>query len=247
MRSRSVEWGARSAVLATCAVAVSLGALPPAGAHPFGPPPTALVSASGQRVLVEWDAAPDDVLALGMAIGVLDDGSLDRLLEGPVQTAPSAAEEAELSTSPRLRDYLLDRIVVSQGGRPCDGTVEPIGSVMADGARVSYDCPRPVDVVDLRIAMLHDVHDAYRTFAITEGRGAPAQSVFTVESPQQRWDFSADPAAAHPGRWLPGLAAGVTGAVALGALASLAWRRRRRPPPVVRGVGTGPTGAGTSR
>lgn len=241
-------WGARIAALVTVAVAVTLAPPSPAGAHPFGPPPTALVSASGQRVLVEWDAAPDDVLILGMAVGVLDDGSLDRYLEGPVQTAPSAAEEAELSTSPQLRDYLLDRIVVSQGGRPCDGTVESIGSVMADGARVTYDCPRPIGVVDLRIAMLHDVHDAYRTFAITEGRGAPAQSVFTVESPEQRWDFSTDPAAASPRRSLTGPAAGVAGAVALGVLATLAWRRRRPSPPVVRGPGeAAATDAGTRR
>lgn len=243
-----MDWGARIVALVTLAVAVTLAPLPPAGAHPFGPPPTALVSAAGQRVLVEWDAAPDDVLILGMAIGVFDDGSLDRFMEGAVQTAPSAAEEEELSTSPRLRDYLLDRIVVSQGDGPCEGTVEPIGSLMADGARVTYDCPKAVDVVDLRIAMLHDVHDAYRTFAMTEGRGAPAQAVFTIESPEQRWDFSADPAAASRDRSHTGLVAGVTGAVALGALALLAWRRRRRSPPVVGRSGTGPAkDAGTSR
>lgn len=204
-----------------------LGVAAPAAAHPFGPPPTALVSSSGREVVVEWGAAPDDALIIGMATGVLDDGSLDRYLEGPVQTAPSAAQEDALSASPQLRDYLLDRIEVSQDGRPCDGTVSPIESFVHDGATLTFACPETVDQVVLRIAMLHDVHDAYRTFAITEGRGQPAQSVFTVDDVEQEWDFTASPTASDedPGRGLPAgplILAGV-GAAAAGAVAW--WRR----------------------
>lgn len=198
-----------------------------AAAHPFGPPPTALVSASGHQVVVEWGAPTDDALVVGMALGVLDDTSLERYLEGPVQVAPPAAKEAELSASAELVDYLLDRIVVTQDGRRCDASVAPIDSFLTDGARVIHQCPRPVTVVDLRIAMLHDVHDAYRTFAVTEGTGTPAQSVFTVERAEQRWDFTASPAsgaAARPARraWLVPVLATVLG-LAGGALA---WRRR---------------------
>lgn len=221
---------ARVAVLVAATAGVALSAVPPAGAHPFGPPPTALVSASGHEVRVEWGAAPDDALVVGMAVGILDDGSLERYLEGPVQTAPPAAAEEELSASPLLREYVLERITVTQDGVACDGTVAPIDSFLTDGASVTYACPRPVAAVDLRMTMLHDVHDAYRTFAITEGRGTPAQSVFTTASPEQRWDFSAwPPEQDEPGYSLPlGLlgAVGVVGAGTVGALGAMAWRRR---------------------
>lgn len=218
---------ARVAVLIAATVGVALTAVPPAGAHPFGPPPTALVSASGHEVRVDWGAAPDDALVVGMAIGILDDGSLERYLEGPVQTAPPAADEEELSASPLLRDYVLERITVSQDGVACDGTVAPIASFLTDGASVTYQCPRPVAAVDLRMTMLHDVHDSYRTFAITEGRGTPAQSVFTTESPEQRWDFSAWPPERDDRGWGAPLGLlGVVGAGTAGALGAMAWRRR---------------------
>lgn len=224
MRKRTAP--TRVAVLAAAMTVGGFLPVIPAAAHPFGPPPTALVSSSGHRVVVEWGAAPDDALVVGMAIGVLDDTSLEQYLEGPVQVAPSAAKEDELSASPALRAYLLDRIAVAQEGRACDGTVEVIGSFLTDGAIVTYECPQPVEVVDLRITMLHDVHDAYRTFAITEGRGAPPQSVFTVESPEQRWDFAAEtadrPAAT---RTLP-LALGVGAGAAL--IGMVLWRHRSR-------------------
>lgn len=217
----------RVAVLVAATVGVALLGVPTAGAHPFGAPPTALVSASGHKVRVDWVASPDDALVVGMAIGILDDGSLERYLEGPVQTAPPAAAEEELSASPLLREYVLDRIVVSQDGVACDGTVAPIGSFLDDGASVTYECPRPVAVVDLRMTMLHDVHEAYRTFAITEGRGTPAQSVFTTESPEQHWDFSAWPPDKDDRAWSAPLGLlGVVGAGTAGALGAMAWRRR---------------------
>lgn len=225
MTTRTRHRSVRAVALAVATAGVALLGQPPAGAHPFGPPPTALVSASGDRVLVEWAAAPDDAMVLGMSIGVLDDGSLERYLEGPVQTAVPAAAEEELSRSPALHDYLLERIVVTQGATPCDGTLDPVGNFIHEGATIAYHCPEPVAVVDLRITMLHDIHDSYRTFAITEGRGVPAQSVFTATSPEQRWDFAATTPVGGDRSWLA-LAAGALGAGGVGAVVVLAWRRR---------------------
>lgn len=224
--SLSVFSWARVPALCAVSLCVLAVAAPAASAHPFGPPPTALVSAEHDQVVVEWAASPDDAMVVGMSIGVLDDASLERYLEGPVQTAPSAAKEEELSASEALREYLLDRIGVTQDGLSCSGTVAPIDNFMADGARVVYECPAPVTVVDLRIAMLHEVHEAYRTFAVTEGRGQPQQSVFTTEQPEQRWDFSAtSEAAGVAGGWVPPLVAGSAGLAGLGAFAW--WRRSR--------------------
>lgn len=212
------SWG-RAVVVCATALLVLGGGGRPADAHPFGVPPTALVSADGRRVTVEWAAAPDDAMVVGMAIGVLDDDSLDRYLEGPVQTAPPAAQEEALSASPELLEYLLERIVVAQDGEACDGRVEPIEDFMSDGARVVHDCPAPVTAVSLQVTMLHDVHTAYRTFAITEGTGRPEQAVFTVDNPEQEWDFTADGQAPLRIAWLPPVVLGVVGAIGVGAFA----------------------------
>ncbi|HVM15145.1 MAG TPA: hypothetical protein VM287_12575 [Egibacteraceae bacterium] len=228
MSSPLALWGRVAALCGAtvCVLACGLAFTgPPAHAHPFGPPPTALVSADGRRVVVEWGAAPDDAMVVGMAIGVLDDGSLERYLEGPVQIAPPASKEEELSASDALRGYLLERIAVTQGGRPCEGIVEPIDNFMSDGARVVHQCPEPVTVVDLRIAMLHDVHESYRTFAITEGKGRPAQSAFTSARPEQRWDFAATADGSPRRRPLLAGLAGVAGVVGVGVVAA-ALRRR---------------------
>lgn len=224
MSSPVALWGRVAALWgATLCMLVLAGSV--AHAHPFGPPPTALVAAAGNRVVVEWAAAPDDAMVVGMSIGVLDDASLERYLEGPVQSAPSASKEEELSASEDLRGYLLDRITVAQDGRRCDGAVDPIDNFLTDGARVVHECPEPVTVVDLRIAMLHDVHESYRTFAITEGDGQPPQSAFTSDRPEQRWDFAADPDG--PGSRGP-LLAGLVGVVGMAAfgVTAVAWRRR---------------------
>lgn len=222
---RSVSWWGRVPALCAASICALAVAAPAASAHPFGPPPTALVSAEGHRVVVEWAASLDDAMVVGMSIGVLDDGSLERYLEGPVQTAPSAAKEGELSASEELRQYLLDRIGVVQDGRSCAGSVAPVDSFMEDGARVIYECPEPVTVVDLRIAMLHEVHEAYRTFAFTEGGGEPLQSVFTTEQPEQRWDFAATSGGASEDAagWIPAIVVGLGGLAGAGAFT---WRRR---------------------
>lgn len=217
----------RGCVPALCAASLCalVVAAPAASAHPFGTPPTAIVSAEGDRVVVEWAASADDAMVVGMSIGVLDDASLERYLEGPVQSAPSAAEEEELAASEELREYLLDRIGVAQDGRSCTGSVAPVGNFLDDGARVVYECPDPVTVVDLRIAMLHEVHEAYRTFAITQGGGEPQQSVFTTEQPEQRWDFAATSAGATADAepWLLALVVGLGGLAGAGAFTW--WRR----------------------
>lgn len=221
---RAVGLGGRAVAGCATALLVLAGSGSPAGAHPFGPPPTAIVSASTDRVAIEWAASPDDAMVVGMALGVLDDDSLDQYLEGPVQTAPPAAAEEALSASSELRDYLLERIAVAQDGAACAGSVDPVENFVRDGARVVYECPEPVETVDLRVTMLHDVHGAYRTFAITEGSGHPPQAAFTVDNPQHEWDFTATGAPVRMG-WLPlvGLVGGVVAVLGLGAFA---WRRQ---------------------
>jgi hypothetical protein len=210
--------------------ALALTALlaPPAAAHPFGPPPQARVSADGRRVSVEWTSATDDAIALGVQVGVLPVGSLEAFQEGAAQVAPAAADVAALSTSPALASYLLDRILVVQDGAACDGTVQPIADFVADGARVVYDCPQPVEQVELTITMLHDIHEAYRTFAVAEGAAEPRQAVFTVADPAQDWRFrDAEQRAPGPLRGLL-VPAGILAGLGLAAAAVRTVRARGR-------------------
>jgi hypothetical protein len=217
-------------VLGVAAVAL-VSAAAPSLAHPFGPPPTAFVSARGHSVFVEWAAAADDAIAVGESIGLFEEGTAEQYWEAPVQVAPPAHKEEELSASPGLRDYLLERIQVRQDGVLCAGTVQPIGNFVRDGAVVVYRCPAEVAVVDLHIAMLHDVHDAYRTFAISEGDAQPAQAVFTSTESEHRWDFTAPaedgpPAAGNGGgmTWWPLAVGGGAAIVIAAALALLVGR-----------------------
>lgn len=170
----------------------------PAGAHPFGPPPTARVRADGRVVTIHWSATPDDAVAIGEQLGVMPEGSVAAYRqESAAQVAPSARDEARLSASPLLRDYIAEHIVVEQDGRPCPADVPAPADFVHTGVTVRLTCPRDVDEVELRITMLHDVNPAYRTVAT--GRATdPAQSVFTTTTPAHTWRFGAT-AAPAPG------------------------------------------------
>jgi hypothetical protein len=210
---------------AAVAVVVTAG---PAVAHPFGPPPTAQVSADGAQITIDWTATPDDAVAIGELLGLMPEGSMAAYRQdSATQVAPSRADEAAFSAAPELHDYLTEHIVVLQDDQPCPAQVPPIPDFVHDGARVVVTCPGPGTQVDLRITMLHSLHPAYRTFAVGED-SEPGESVFTVEAPQHTWRFGE--AAAPPTTLRAAMiAGGIAGAVAsAGLVAVVAWRRRRR-------------------
>lgn len=185
----------RPAPRVTAAVVLVAGLLSasagPALAHPFGPPPSALLSARGTELAIDWRSAPDDAAAIGVALGYLDESVLDVYLEAPTQVAPSAADEDALAAAPELRAYLLEHIVVRQDGERCDGEVRQTTDFVHAGARLAYRCPSPIAEVEIEISMLHDVHEAYRTFGIAEDEAThPAQAVFSVATPRHAMDFS---------------------------------------------------------
>ena len=200
----------------------------PALAHPFGPPPTARVSAEGRTVTVAWSATPDDAVAIGEKLGLMPPGSIAAYRqESAAQVAPSAADEARLSGSPLLRDYLTERMAVTQAGQPCPARVAEARDFVHEGATVVLQCPARVTEVTLRITMLHDINDAYRTVAT--GRASdPRQSVFTVTAPEHRWRFGVD-AEDTGSAVVPVVGAAVVAAL-IAAIAVVALRRRRPAP-----------------
>lgn len=165
----------------------------PALAHPFGPPPTALVSARGNSVFIEWRSAADDAIAIGVEVGLLSEELVDVYLEGPAQAAPPEDRELELTASEALREYLVEHIVVEQAGERCRATVQPMDNFVHQGARTVHECPDPVEEVTITITMLHERHQAYRTFAISGSEDVnPQQEVFSIDNPQHTWDFAAE-------------------------------------------------------
>lgn len=171
----------------------------PADGHPFGPPPTARVWAEGSRVVIDWGAAPDDAVAIGVEIGLLEPETVEAYADGAARVAPDRAAEERLSRSDDLRDYVLGRISVWQGDQRCDADLRTVDDFVSRGATTTHDCPEPVSTVEIEISMLHDIHDAYRTFAFSAGDAEPSQAVFTVASPRHRWVFGADGADAGSG------------------------------------------------
>lgn len=195
-------------------------------AHPFGPPPTARISATGNVVTLDWSATPDDAAAIGERLGVMPEGSVAAYRqEGAAQVAPSARDEARLSASPQLREYLTANIVVSQNGSPCSPSVGTIDDFVHAGARMTFTCAEPVDQATLRITMLHDIHTAYRTVAVGT-RTDPAESVFTTAAPEHTWRFGVEPGSSRnlPLAALAAMTLAAAGAVA--AAVALRWRRR---------------------
>lgn len=218
---------ARIALLVVTVVLLAVSARPVA-AHPFGPPPTATVSADGKTVVVDWASAADDAAAIGEALGLLPPGTVAAYQESVVQVAPPAGDIEAFSASPQLRDYLLEHIVVEQDAQACEGTVEPITDFIDDGAVVVYECGEEAREVALTITMLHDIHEAYRTFGVSQRDAQPPQAVFTVAQPTHVWRFGVDERAQSASArllWLIGGAAALAVA-ALAALVVLAGRRR---------------------
>jgi hypothetical protein len=204
-------------VLARVAVATLgvAGLFAPASAfgHASSEVPHARIAADGATVEVTWQAAADDAADVGVAVGRLPPEAVEAYLGGPIDDLPSDDAIAELSSSPELRDYLLEHIAVSQAGRPCPGVARPAPDFLADGATVSFTCPAEVEVVDLRITMLHDRDPAYRTFGVDGGLQTTAH---TVRSPEHPWDVTRSPSASGPGADVAWLAGGVVLALVAG-------------------------------
>lgn len=197
----------------------------PAAAHPFGPPPTARIAAEGRMVSIEWSATPDDAVAIGELLNIMPPGSVEAYRqEGAAQVAPSGQDEARLSASPLLAEYLTEHITVMQNGQACEADVPPVTDFVHTGATVVAKCPAQVAEVSLRITMLHDINDAYRTVGTATTPSVPQQSVFTVAAPEAMWRFGAVPAYRIPLGTI--VVAGVAAAAAAGA--SLAVIRRRK-------------------
>ncbi|RBM24342.1 hypothetical protein [Streptomyces sp. PT12] len=217
IRVRAV-FAARAAALAAAVLWTAAGPAPSAQAHPFGPPSTATISADGSRATITWRAAEDDWVVLGQAVGAFEDPALDTV-------STSLTGEQKLQRSPDLRDYLLDRIYITQDGTRCAGEVASLEGLLANGARLSYACPRDVDQVDVTVGALADLNEAYRTVLSAETPANPSRTMLTATDSTRRIDFS----------WYAGIlgntaALGVAGfalAIVAGAVVLLVVRRRR--------------------
>jgi hypothetical protein len=166
------------ACIALCTAALVSSAAP-AAAHPFGPPSTAQVVADGSTVKLSWLAAEDDWVALGQSLGAFDEVSAE--LTG----------EERLQQSTAVRDYLLEKITVSQQGQRCAGGLEALEGLLTRGARFTFTCPATVDEIDLTLGALTDLNESYRTVLTPETKTSPGQVMFTAAQTTQHLRFTA--------------------------------------------------------
>lgn len=208
-------------------VLAGLAVAAPAGAHPFGPPQTAEVSAAGDRVRVQWRfGAADDVSYLAAALGVLPPERV--LLDGVV--AYEDGDAALLAAAPVLDDYVHEHVIATRAGETCEGEVQPTPDLAVDGVIVDFACPDGTAPVTVGVDMLADLHPAYRTLATGPGG---QRAVYDAEAPEHSWQLSLD-AGSGPGdalagsaaRQLGGVLAGLAGLGAVGGAGAWWWRRR---------------------
>ncbi|PZG18699.1 hypothetical protein C1I95_13060 [Micromonospora craterilacus] len=199
------------------ALAATTGTGTPAAAHPFGPPTVARVAVDGSRVDLSWQPAEDDWVALGQSLGAFEDPTT-----GPVATQLTGEQKLQGSTA--VRDYLRERITVRQDGQPCRAELKPLDGLLAQGARLTFDCPAPVRTLDITLTALTDLNQAYRTVLRAES-ATPAESLYTATAGTHQVDFSRAGGGLAPA---VGLAVGVTAAGGLGALVVVLSRRRTR-------------------
>ncbi|AXE82545.1 hypothetical protein C5746_02305 [Streptomyces atratus] len=109
--------------------------------------------------------------------------------------------------------YLRSHIVVRQDGRPC--RVD-----RADGVKLHFVCPRPVDRIELTVTALTDVDPAYRTLSVT---GTGSGGLHTAQEPTRTLTLKpvaagtavASPAASGWGAWTTDLTSLLDHGVAL--------------------------------
>ncbi|MCA1783590.1 MAG: hypothetical protein LC679_15880 [Intrasporangiaceae bacterium] len=199
-------------------------------AHPSGEfgPPTARLSAEGRTVTIELSAPPDDAAAIGTAIGLLPEDAMEAFLLQDEAAQPTAEQIREVSTSPDLRAYLLEHVGVRQHGQPCPGEARPAEDFLADGADLRFTCEDPVEVVDVRITVLHDLDPRYAIFGLD---GTMWTVRFTAAQSELPWDATA----AGSGSWPFALLASVGGVLVGLAVVGRVLARRRRSSAVVAG------------
>lgn len=212
-----------AALVAVVAAGLLAGAAVPAAAHPFGPPPVGRLDADGRRLVLRWEAAPDDYLALAGALGVLPDRQVfffegTEPVAGPSGVAPD--EEQRLAAAPAFAAYLRDGTAVRQDGRPCPAEVAETAQLAERGVELVFTCPAPVREVDVEVRLLTDLHPAYRTVALAQGAD-PARRLYTLDRPVHSWRFGAG----GVGRATP-LAAAALAVTLLGMAGAWSWRRR---------------------
>lgn len=192
-------------------------------AHPFGPPPRSWLEVDGTTVRLSWEASYDDYLALGEELGYFEPGTASAYLDPSVQVAPPRSDEEAFASSGALRDYLADNLVVEHDQRRCEVEAVRARAILERGAEIVHECPTAPQALTLRVTMLHDVNDAYRTFGLAE-EGPPGPfAIFSTQEPAHEVDV-AELTGADDG---PRLA--LLGAVAvLAAGVSVAFRRLTR-------------------
>jgi len=174
----------RRAAVTALLLLLALFAASPATAHPLGLPSFAQIAAAEDTVTVLWNAAPDDVAALSRGLGLTATAALTR------------EQDAALASSAELRELVLRDVGVTQDGRDCaPDHVPPVG-VVQDGLRLRFRCPAQVDRVRVRLELLHDLDDRYRTLAGAAGPGGAHRVMFSVAEPEH--ELRLDPDASAP-------------------------------------------------
>jgi hypothetical protein len=191
--------------------------------------PHARLSAEGRQVFVEWTAAGDDVADIGVGLGLLPQEAA-LAFQGVGDAYPSTAQETRFARSDKLESYLLDNVHVAQQGRPCEGQVSVPDEIIAEGVRFVFSCPEQVEQVSVRVTMLHDRDEMYRTYSID---GTIWDAMHTVDQPEHVWDATLVAHDTQPSGQ-PLLFVGIAvalvgGGVALRWLRPIRSRRRGRP------------------
>lgn len=168
---------------------LAVGGQRPAVGHAGSELPTAIWDrAEGREITGTWTAPPDDAAWIGESLGLLPDGSMDAYLGGSADAYPTEAELAALRSSPDLEEYLLEHVRIRQDGVDCDGEVEVAQDFVADGASFRFTCPQAVGTAEIRITILHEQDESFRTFS---GDGTLQDALHTAARPGHDWDFTA--------------------------------------------------------
>lgn len=174
--------------LGPVALVLSVVGVLPAAAHPFGDPQTVAITADdsdGAVVHVRWKVGGlDDLTVLGVALGVLPQDRV--MLDGAVIYQP--ADAVAMGPSPKLADYLLRQITVTNHGKNCQGAVQPTADLAKIGVSIDYTCPAAVGEVAVTVKTLTDLNPAYKTLA-TGPNGARA--VYGDGSDRHDWTLGA--------------------------------------------------------
>jgi hypothetical protein len=146
--------------------------------------PHARLSSEGRQMFVEWTAAGDDVADIGVGLGLLPPEAA-LAFQGIGDAYPSTAQETRFARSDELESYLLDNLRVIQQGQPCEAQVSVPDEIIAEGVRFVFTCPQEVEQVAVRVTMLHDRDEMYRTYSID---GSIWDAMHTVDDPEHLWD-----------------------------------------------------------